>query len=249
MAEETNSTVERVDVKPSVSYFVPLRPFERLLLSELTLLLDQRHYPKFDPQNAPISSVFHEWSWAGLVKRCLNSDLGEELLHDEYRDDRNVAYKSFIHFLAHSESEQQNLARAEDLQSTNEDFLVKLGDRPVKDVEVKPVEKDLQLWETLSRLYQTYGRYWKFKELLRNSEGEFDIWKLIRKFTLHWQWPQNKENVYKVLLMSPSFEAHFKVNRHDSVLNESESSQIQDTIREFEQLDIKQRPKALLKVS
>lgn len=249
MAEETSSTVERVDVRPSVSYFVPLRPFERLLLSDLTVLLDQHHYPKFDPQNAPISSVFHEWSWAGLIKRCLNDFLGEELLHEEYRDDRNVAYKSFIHFLAHHDSEEQNLARAEDLQSTNEDFQLKLGDRPVKDVEFKPVEEDLQLWETLSRLYQAYGRYWKFKELFSNSEGEFDIWKLIRKFTLHWQWPQNKENVYQVLVMSPSFEALFEVNRHDSVLNESEFSQTQDTIGEFEQLDIKQRPKTLLKVS
>jgi hypothetical protein len=249
MAEETNSTVKRVDVRPSVSYFVPLRPFERLLLSDLTVLLDQHHYPKFDPQNAPISSVFQEWTWAGLVKRCLNDDLGEELLHEDYRDDRNVAYKSFIHFLAHHGGEQQNLARVEDFQSTNEDFLLKLGDRPVKDVEFKPVEEDLQLWETLSRLCQAYGRYWEFKGLRSNPEGEFDIWKLIRKFTLHWQWPQNKGNVYQVLVMNPSFEALFEVNRHDSVLNESEFSQTQNTIGEFEQLDIKQRPMAPLKVS
>jgi hypothetical protein len=249
MAEENNSSVERVDVRPSISYFVPLRPFERLLLSDLTVLLDQHHYPEFDPRNAPISSVFHEWTWAGHDKRCLNNELGEEQLHEEYRGDRTAAYKSFVHILAHSDDEQQNLARAEDLQSTNEDFLLKLGDRPVNDVEFKPAVEDLQLWETLSRLYQTYGRYWKFKELLSNSEGEFDIWKLIRRFTLHWQWPQNKGNVYQVLVMNSSFEALFEVSRHDSVLNKSEFSQTQDTIGEFKQLDIKQRPKALLKVS
>ena len=136
---------------------------------------------------------------------------------------------------------EQSLARTEGFRSANEDFLLKLGDRSIKNVEVKPVEKDLHLWETLSRLYQAYGRHWKHKKPLSNT---FDIWKLIRKFTLQWQWPENKDGVDRVLIMNPSFAAFYEVKRHGSTQDGSNSSQIQVSIGEFEQLDINQRPSA-----
>ncbi|KAN0066969.1 Protein kinase-like domain containing protein [Elaphomyces granulatus] len=241
MAEETISSSDHVDCESSVAYFVPLSPFERRLLSDLPVLLDQQQFIPFDPQNAAITAVFNEWHWSSLVKRCLDDDLGEEHLLEDYQGDRSIAYNAFIHFLAHQGEAKQSLARVEGFRSANEDFLLKLGDRSIKNVEVKPVEKDLHLWETLSRLYQTYGWCWKHKEPLSNPEGTFDIWKLIRKFTLQWQWPENKDDVNRVLIMNPSFAAFYEVKRHCST---QDGSQIQVSIGEFEQLDIKQRPSA-----
>jgi hypothetical protein len=244
MDEESISSGVQADQEPSIAYFVPLSPFERQLLSDLTVLLDEHHFSSLNPQNAPITVVFNEWKWSSLVRRCLNDDLGEEHLREDYQGDRSKAYNAFIHFLAHQGELEQSLARTEGFRSSNEDFLVRLGDRPISDVEVKPVEKDLQSWETLSRVYHTHGRHWKHKELLVNPEGTFDIWKLIRMFTLQWQWPENRDSVYRALIMNPSFMTYYEVKRHDSTQDSSNPSQIQLPIGEFEQLDIKQRQSA-----
>src|SRR6266536_1647262 len=132
-----------------LSYYVPLRPFERQLVSELAVLLDQHTFQAYNPKNATATEVFTEWTWSGLVKRSLNDDLGDKQLREEYGDNKTKAYNAFIHFLARTGGERQNLARAEDIRNANEDFLLKLGARRISDVEVVPVEEDLDAWKTL----------------------------------------------------------------------------------------------------
>ena len=102
MAEETISSGDHIDRESSVAYFVPLSPFERRLLSDLTVLLNQQHFIPFDPQNAAITAVFNEWKWSSLVKRFLDDELGEECLLEDHQGDRSIAYNAFIHYLAHT---------------------------------------------------------------------------------------------------------------------------------------------------
>jgi hypothetical protein len=104
-------------------YYVLLRPFERELASELAHILDQQEFGASVGEHPPFTTVFMAWKWASTVKNCLNDDLGEEQLEEEYGGDKSKAYDLFIHFLAHTGGNRQNLARAEDIRSANKDFL------------------------------------------------------------------------------------------------------------------------------
>jgi hypothetical protein len=198
-----------------IEYFVPLSGFERRLVSELSILLNQEHFPAFDPDHFSIDTVFSEWEWTRLIRKCLNDDLGHDgqYLYQDYGGDRTKAYDSLIHFLAHTGSEKRNLARAERFRAANETFLVKLGDRSIRDVSVKPAGEDLLHWETISRLYQSCGQYWKHEAPLKNKNGKFYVFQLVRRFTLHWKWPENVDIVERVLVQDLAFKASYCVER------------------------------------
>jgi hypothetical protein len=85
MAEKAIPSCQQTIGRVQVAFFVPLSPFERQLLIDLDILLNQHHFARFDPQNTPIIATFKKWHWSSLIKRCLNDDLGEKSLHDEYR--------------------------------------------------------------------------------------------------------------------------------------------------------------------
>ena len=235
--------------EPYVEYFVPLSDFERQLVTELSSLLNQNRQGPFHAENTPSIAAsiaaFNNWTWSSRVIRCMNEDLEGESLQEEYQGDRSKAYNGLIHFLAHTASEEQNLARAESVREINPDFLLKLGNRPICDVKVKPVERDLPLWTTISKLYQECGQYWKNEELLSNPEGTFTISELIRKYTLHWQWPENKEMIDRVLIRNPSFDAGYTVKRDARDANpDSEDLHRQTLAGALEKLHITQRSSA-----
>jgi hypothetical protein len=233
-----------------ILYYVPLRPFERKLVSELTHLLDQQKFGASIGENPPFTTVFTAWKWASTVKECLKDDLGEEQLHEEYSGDKNKAYNAFIHFLAHTGGNRQNLARAEDIRSANKDFLVQLGDRKISDVEVVSVDEDLDAWKTLSKVYLNFGRYWEHKELLVNPRGSFDVWKLIRKFIIHWKWPENKGLIDRSLVCSPIFASVYHTVRHPLVTGiGSEDLQSQVMTDSVEKLEIQKKPREAKEVS
>jgi hypothetical protein len=230
-----------------ILYYVPLRPFERELVSELAHLLDQQKFGASAGENPPFTTVFTAWTWASTVRKCLNDDLGEEELHEEYSGDKNKAYQSFIHFLAHIGGDRRNLARAEDIRGANEDFLVQLGDRKISDVKVVSVNEDLNAWKTLSKVYHTFGQH---KELLGNPNDSFDVWKLIRKFILHWKWPENKGLIDLSLVCSPIFHSIYYTVRHPLVTGTgSEDPRVQVMTDSFEKLEIQKRPRETKKVS
>jgi hypothetical protein len=196
-----------------IEYFLPLSTFEQRLLADLDALLNQHHFLSFDAQTTPVAAVFSEWKWTDLVKGGLKDNIGGESFNTEYHGDRSKAYNGLMQFLGRMDREKRNLARTEGFQEANPDFLVRLEDRPISDVEVKPVETDLPYWETISRLYQTDVQYWKHKDIRRNPHGTFDIFRLIRRFTLMWQWPENKDVVYRVLVTSAAFEEFYDVKQ------------------------------------
>jgi hypothetical protein len=80
--------------------------------------------------------------------------------------------------------------------------------------------------------------------------GLFDVWKLARRFTLHWKWPENKNIIDHALVQSPGFEALYDVQR-PLLFAEDELSeaQVEETAVFFEKLEIQKRPKASKPVS
>lgn len=231
-------------------YYVPLRPFERELASELAHILDQQEFGASVGEHPPFTTVFMAWKWASTVKNCLNDDLGEEQLEEEYGGDKIKAYDSFIHFLAHTGGNRQNLARAEDIRSANKDFLDQLGDRGISEVEVVPVDEDVEAWRTLSKVYHTFGRHWEHKDPLGNPRGSFDVWQLIRKFVLHWNWPENKVLIDHSLVCSPIFASVYNTVRHPLVTGTgSEDHNVQEMTDGVEKLEIQKRPKETKEVS
>jgi ribosomal protein S19E (S16A) len=211
-------------------YYVPLRPFERELASELAHILDQQEFRASVGEHPPFTTVFMAWKWASTVKNCLNDDLGEEQLEEEYGGDKSKAYDSFIH--------------AEDIRSANKDFLGQLGDRGISEVEVVPVDEDVGAWKTLSKVYHTFGRHWEHKDPLGNPRGSFDVWQLIRKFVLHWNWPENKVFIDHSLVCSPIFASVYNTVRHPLVTGTgSEDHNVQEMTDGVEKLEIQKRPK------
>ncbi|KAH8689276.1 kinase-like domain-containing protein [Phaeosphaeriaceae sp. PMI808] len=247
MAEQAEAGGPPAGQDARIEYFVRLSGFEQQLISELDFLLNQEHFAAFDPDHFPIAIVFSEWKWSHLVKNCLNDDLGHdgEYLYKDYAGDRTKAYDSFIHFLAHTGGEERNLARAEGFRRANETFLLNLGNRSICDVNVKPPEEDLPLWETISRLYQACGKYWKYEESLNGTNGKFVIFTLIRKFTLQWKWPENVDIVERVLVQNPAFKASYNVERElidsDPLVNLSSDQALG---RKLEELHITKLPPA-----
>jgi len=189
-----------------VAYFVPLRPFEQRLLQELADVLDQRHFDPFDRQRTPINAAFEKWHWSSLVRGCLNDDLGEESLHDEYQGDISKAYNNFLHFLAHQGEAEQSLFRSNQFRDANPGFLTQLANMPISCVDVRPTAEDLPYWETVSRIYHTFGRTLIFKDPLSNSKDNFEVWKLIRKFALRWLSPEDKNIIQRTLFTTVAFQ-------------------------------------------
>ena len=204
------------DREYQIGYFLPLSTFEQRLLADLYALLNQHHFPPFDARITPVAAVFSEWRWADLVKEGLKDNISGESFNTEYHGDRSKAYNGLMQYLGRIDRLQRNLARVEGFQEANPDFLVRLEDRPVGDVDIKPIEADLPYWETISRLYQTEVQCWKHKDVRRNERGTFDIFRMIRRFTLMWRWPENKNLIYRVLVTSAAFEEVYDVKQNGS---------------------------------
>ena len=106
------------------------------------------------------------------------------------------------------------------------------------------VDEDLDAWKTLSKVYQTFGRYWEHKELLGNPRGSFDVWELTRKFILHWKWPENKGLIDRSLVCSPNFASVYHPARHPLVTGTgSKDPKVQVMTDSVEKLEIQRRPR------
>ncbi|KAF5720072.1 Ypk2p [Fusarium mundagurra] len=196
-----------------VPFYIPLMPFERAILSQLQIQIDQESYATYNGERYSVSKVFEEWKWAKLTKSAMKDDLGHdgEYLMKDYGGNRTTGYNSLLHLLTHTGG-VRNLARVQQLRSVNECFLFDLGDKAIEDVEVQPWPEDLALWQTVSVMWQLCGQYWKFDRPIRRSEG-FVIFELIRKFTIQWKWPDNMYDVDQALLGNPQFNLAYDVQR------------------------------------
>lgn len=198
-------------------------------------------------QHSLITNVFDSWKWSDVVRRRLDEHFGDECLHEECDGDRQKAYDWFIHFLTHHETDKRGLARTLRFRDTNDGFLTSLGERRISDVVIKPAEADLKCWEILAKLSLVAGKHSNDNtasvpnNLLGQSDDKFDIWKLIRRFALLQQWPDNQDNVERLLLMDPSFEAVYTVERRDPRKSESYTSEVLSPVKEPKQLYIRRR--------
>jgi hypothetical protein len=203
-----------------VTYFVPLWPFEKRLVQELAHVLDQSESAPLAPvkeSETQVTEAFEKWHWSRLVRDCLLDDLGEEQVTKEYQNDKAKAYDSFLHFLAHQGEAEQSLFRANQLRDSNEDFLEQLSNKPITCVDVRPIVGDAAYWETISRVYHTLGHPLIFKDSLFASKGDFEIWKLIRKFVLRWLSPGDGDTIQQALFCNSSFQMLYEVTPREAI--------------------------------
>lgn len=78
---------------------IPLAPLEKILLLQVARIagLETTTPLASDPDDI----VFRAWNWTRLAYQCLREDLKSENVAETYNGDRSLAYRDFLHFLAH----------------------------------------------------------------------------------------------------------------------------------------------------
>ena len=208
-----------------IAYFVPLWPLEKALLQEVADVLDQSGFEPFHEHRTPVKKAFENWHWGRLVRDCLSDDLGEEQVIKEYHGDKAKAYDSFLHFLGHQGEAEQSLFRANQLRDSNTDFLRQLSNHSITMVDVRPTAEDALYWQTISRVYHPLGRSLIFKGAF--SKGDYEIWKLIRKFMLRWSTPQDADQIQQILFSNASFQRLYEVIPLESDQEDADTAELQ----------------------
>lgn len=212
MVEAARLNNEEPYDRDKVQFYLPLCPFERHQLLDLGIHLNNDDLSGISENLGDIlqpREAFQAWVWYGKTRRILDEDLDEEGLVKNYQGDRNQAYEESLNYLAGMR--QKELARVQYIRNANKDFLVKLGNKPVKDVTISAVDQDEDAWAVLSVIYRTFGRYWKYPGLFDNNDGDFDIWKLVRMFAISRHWPANKRKISELLFQHHLFMETFSI--------------------------------------
>jgi hypothetical protein len=193
-----------------IAYVVPLCKFEKILLDELGQLLDDKDLVDSSARNYTVEEVFLKWKWGNTVARGLKDWLFGETLEKNHKGDKPSAYTDFENYLAHTESNETTLKRATLIQDANPDFVARLGSMPIDVVEVQPNEEDRLHWMTVARIY---GKClpWVEHSQLFDRDPSFEIFCLIRVFTLRWHYPQNRNNIFGAFLATPTFHDCWKI--------------------------------------
>lgn len=199
-----------------VQFYLPLCPFERHQLLDLGHYLNNEDLSGIGENFGDVlqqREAFHAWVWYGKVRSILDGYLGEEALMEDYQGDRNRAYEESLKHLAQDlpVGAGMNLARTELIRNANQDFLIKLGNKPIEDVTISAVDHDEEAWTVLSVIYLTYGWQWKLTATHEKEEGDFDIWKLIRSFAISIHRPNNQREIQRLLFQHTLFTELFSI--------------------------------------
>ena len=186
-----------------VPYKIPLAGFEKALLREIEPILLQSGLDIGQATDEKIAATFSDWRWPELVAQCLKDDLVDDL--DRYHGDYAAAYQATIHFLAHTGGEEQNLARANLLRSANPDFLANLAGRTINDFEAVRAEEDVNEWRIIWAVNNNTPSLWKFDDALDSASEKYEIWQLLRMFSIHWLQPDRLAQVENILSRDSKF--------------------------------------------
>lgn len=193
----------QTQLSTKVRYVVPLCDFEKILLEELGQVLEERCFTASATRDYSVEEVFRRWKWGVLVSSGLKDYLYGEAFEREYKGDKSLAYNAFGSSLTRGEMKEQCIARADLIQNANPDFLTKLGTKPVDALDVQPPDEDLRYWKTIAEIYpECLPWALQLRSLQHHS---FDIFRLIKVFTIRWQYPQSRDHARRTFLASPAF--------------------------------------------
>jgi hypothetical protein len=204
----------------SLKYIVPLCAFERLLLAEAKLFLDDAK----DEQNCTlpltVTMLFPYWTWAQRVQEHLRDDLEGETNVVEFHGNREMAYDGFIRDLSRGNlDETSSLARANQIRNTNEGFLARLGQLSPKSVKIVPAEEDLSFWETIARIVPQCSQFVKESKSMWDLHPTFDIVRLVRVYTILRTNQSNVHDIDRTLIASPEFMTIYQVKRDENPIS------------------------------
>src|SRR5271154_1393409 len=128
-----------------VRYIVPLLDFERHLVSDTRTILERVGFRK-ECSQVQIATTFQEWKWSYRVLHCLNDDLETDTVTDRYHGSKGAAYNNTLNTLTYTGGLERSMARSKVLKGMNEGFLIRLGDRPIEEVQVVEVDDDSANW-------------------------------------------------------------------------------------------------------
>lgn len=231
-----------------LEYTLPLCEFERRQLADLQKLLDQSDVEPYREIGSSALLAFDRWKSSSEIHRSFKDFFSDES-QEEYQNNKSKAYEGMLQWLASNETLQQNLARTEMFRNANADFIAQVESLGTNDIEVKPALPDSGAWQTIGRLYRECGQRWT-RETRRNPRGTFEVWKIIRMFSLEWKWPKNKERVYDLIIENDTFKEFFSVRTLVPEVPEDDSSEPKSDLQSLERLEIIERksPKAVATV-
>ena len=193
----------QTQLSTKVRYVVPLCDFEKILLEELGQVLEGGRFIASATRDYSVEEVFQRWKWGVLVTSGLKDFLYGETFEKDYKGDKSSAYNAFGGSLTRGEMKERCIARADLIQNANPDFLTRLGTRPVDALDVQPPEEDLRYWKTIARIYpECLPWALQLKSFRHHS---FDIFRLIRVFTIRWQYPRSKDHARCAFFASSAF--------------------------------------------
>jgi len=230
---------EATENQNPIYFFIPLAPLDRLLLDRLNdrwgllagLSKDARH-------DALVEHIFHNWEWSFIVQsNMFNIFLSEE--EDEKALTTAGKYQRALHMMGSSKPHGRSRFRATLLSAENEDFLARLGDQPLFDVNFVPSLKDGKYWDILASMFLRAPKQMLFwmnaperRQVLnhRNDTLEwvvshYEIWKLARIFDLASRRPENAHAVVRIFSTPPYSAVALFTLRH---ADESNSGLIED---------------------
>ena len=208
-----------------IEYLVPLSKFERLLIDELRSLLneddfDDKHNLQMSPEEA-----FGKWKWADRIKRAIEGEFDLKNMRSEHDGDRSKAYTGLLHYLKVGRLTDENVARINEIDIINPDFIFRLGEQPIEVVVVRPLDQDVPLWETIARILPSCEPFLNRRLNLSEPSNTFEILHLIKKFVLTWRLPFNRDIVLGLLINSPEFQAIYSVTAEYSQAVETQDAE------------------------
>jgi hypothetical protein len=127
--------VHQIQSSTKLHYLVPLCDFEKILLTELGTIMEEKHFSASATRDCSTEEVFRWWRWEVSVSRGLESYLYGETFEREFQSDQNLAYTAFTRSLSKGGMTEYCMARADLIESANPDFVARLGKRPFTDLE------------------------------------------------------------------------------------------------------------------
>ena len=94
------------------------------------------------------------------------------------------------------------------LYEYNTSFFDHFVAEPLPRINFIPAASDRSHWNTLAGMAMA-GYYTHLADVIRDSEAQFDIWKVVHQFTLALRRPHNAKNVHQQFMLSPAFDKQF----------------------------------------
>jgi len=158
---------------------IPLAPLEKILLSQVARIADLEITTPL--ASDPDEIVFRAWNWTSLVYRCLRDDLNSENVAEDYNGDHGLAYREFLHFLAHQGLLADSQFRSDALKAANPDFPEVFTQHSIDSIEAGIYPDDREAWSIVSWMFQMGHLYWDPPSLTRPG-GTYDIFKSVYTF-------------------------------------------------------------------